>query len=222
MTENLRPPDSISGTDLKLLAETQEYLRSILQKTRPNSLLTSAWDEFYRVYDRLMRRFALARGVQPHDVDDCLQQVWLEVSTRLVRFEHPETRPGLRSWLYVVVRSKASDLLRNRRLRSMKPLDHLQETAEEPRHATADPGEVLDSQWERSLLETFMEEQRTQLSETNWRLLQMRCLEGRPVPEVASELGLTSEQVWYRQHRLMKKLKTAISVFTGQRSDESS
>ena len=70
--------------------------------------------------------------------------------------------------------------------------------------------------------ETFMEEQRAQLSETNWRLLQMRCLEGRSVPEVASELGLTSEQVWYRQHRLMKKLKTAISVFTGQRPSESS
>jgi len=44
----------------------------------------------------------------------------------------------------------------------------------------------------------------------------MRCLEGREVAEVAAELGLSSEQVWYRQRRLMKKLQARVAVFTGQ------
>jgi hypothetical protein len=44
----------------------------------------------------------------------------------------------------------------------------------------------------------------------------MRCLEGRDVPEVAAALGLSSEQVWYRQRRLMKKLQARVAVFTGQ------
>jgi hypothetical protein len=29
-------------------------------------------------------------------------------------------------------------------------------------------------------------------------------------------LGLTSEQVWYRQRRLMRKLQARVAVFTGQ------
>jgi hypothetical protein len=46
--------------------------------------------------------------------------------------------------------------------------------------------------------------------------LRMRCLEGREVPDVAAELGLSSEQVWYRQRRLMRKLQSRVAVFTGQ------
>ena len=75
----------------------------------------------------------------------------------------------------------------------------------------------MEQQWERELLETLLEELRQEITETNWRLLQMRCLEGRDVPDVAAELGLSSEQVWYRQRRLMKKLQARVAVFTGQK-----
>ena len=46
--------------------------------------------------------------------------------------------------------------------------------------------------------------------------LRMRCLEGRDVADVAAELGMTSEQVWYRLHRLMKKLRARAAVFSGE------
>jgi DNA-directed RNA polymerase specialized sigma24 family protein len=62
----------------------------------------------------------------------------------------------------------------------------------------------------------LLEELRQEVTETNWRLLRMRCLEGREVADVAAELGLSSEQVWYRQRRLMKKLQARVAVFTGQ------
>ena len=42
-------------------------------------------------------------------------------------------------------------------------------------------------------------------------VLQMRVLEGRGVDEVATALGLTPEQVWYRQHRLMGRLRELLS-----------
>jgi RNA polymerase sigma factor (sigma-70 family) len=203
-------------TNLVLLGWTQEYLRSLLQQETPDALLTAAWDEFYRVYDGLMRRFAYSRGLSGSDVDDCLQAVWMEVAARFGDFEIPETQGGLRSWLYTLVRSKAGDLLRRRQRRPAESLDTAREVGHEPADREAQPPLVMEQQWERALLETLLEELRQEISETNWRLLQMRCLEGREVPEVAAELGLSSEQVWYRQRRLMKKLKTRVAVFTGQ------
>lgn len=205
-----------SRTNLMLLGWTQEYLRSLLQQQTPDALLTAAWDEFYRVYDVLMRRFAFSRGLTGSDVDDCLQAVWMEVASRFSDFQLPETQAGLRSWLYTLVRSKAGDLLRRRQRRPAESLDAARAVGHEPADREANPPRILEQQWERALLETLLDELRQEISATNWRLLQMRCLEGRDVAEVAAELGLSSEQVWYRQRRLMKKLKARVAVFTGQ------
>jgi RNA polymerase sigma factor (sigma-70 family) len=199
-----------------LVGWAQDYLRSVLQRHTPDALLTAAWDEFYRVYDGLMRRFALSRGLVGSDVDDCLQAVWLEVAARFAEFKHAETHAGLRSWLYLLVRSKASDLLRRRLRQPAESLDASRAVGCEPAEPAADPNRLQEQQWERALLETLLEELRQEISDTNWRLLQMRCLEGREVPDVAAELGLTAQQVWYRQSRLMKKLQARVALFTGQ------
>ena len=179
-------------------------------------MLAAAWDEFYRVYDGLMRRFAIARGLVGSDVDVCLQAVWMEVASRLGSFERPPSQAGLRSWLYMLVRSKAGDLLRRRRRRPAESLDVAREAGHEPADRESDPSRLMEQDWERALLETLLEELREEITEINWRLLRMRCLEGREVPDVAAELGLTSEQVWYRQRRLMRKLQARVAVFTGQ------
>jgi RNA polymerase sigma factor (sigma-70 family) len=205
-----------SETNILLVGWVQEYLRSQLTQNTPDALLTAAWDEFYRVYGDLMRRFAVSRGLSGSDVDDCLQAVWLEVASSFGDFEHPVDHAGLRSWLYMLVRSKAGDLLRKRLRRPAESLDAARELGAEPLDREADPTQLLEKQWERALLETLLEELRKEVSETNWRLLRMRCLEGREVAEVAAELGISSEQVWYRQRRLMKKLRARVAVFTGQ------
>ena len=105
---------SYGTTYLPLLQNTQEYLQAMLRRQAPDSVLVEAWEEFYRVYDGLIRRFILARGMRDADVDDCLQEVWSAVAARLVEFHRPEDRPGLRAWLYALVRSKATDVIRRR------------------------------------------------------------------------------------------------------------
>jgi RNA polymerase sigma factor (sigma-70 family) len=209
-------PEIGGATNVILLGWTQQYLRALVEQETPDSMLAAAWDEFYRVYDGLMRRFAIARGLVGSDVDDCLQAVWMEVASRLGQFERPDSQAGLRSWLYTLVRSKAGDLLRRRQRRPAESLDAAREAGHEPADRESDPGRIIDQDWERALLETLLEELRQEVSDINWRLLRMRCLEGRDVPAVAAELGLTSEQVWYRQRRLMRKLQARVAVFTGQ------
>jgi len=203
-------------TNLVLLGWTQDYLRTLLDQGAPDSVLAVAWDEFYRIYDDLMRRFAVSRGLRGADVDDCLQAVWMEIATALTRFEHPAERPGLRAWLYTLVRCKVCDILSRRARRPAESLDVARQAGIEPVDAGSDPQDALEGHWQKALLGTLLHELRQEVTPMNWRLLQMRFVEGCEVAEVAAELGLSSGEVRYRQRRLVKKLRVRAMALTGE------
>ncbi len=202
-------------TYLPLLQDTQEYLKLLLEDKVPDSLLVVAWENFYRVYDNLIHRFVAAQGVAYSDVDDCVQEVWSEVAARLFEFDRPADQPGLRAWLYALVRSKATNAFRSKARRPAVSLDQQKLAGNEQADTRADPAALFEQQWEQAALESVLEEFYEELSATNARILQMRLIEHRSVDEVASELNLEPQQIHARQHRLMKKLRARVALYTG-------
>jgi RNA polymerase sigma factor (sigma-70 family) len=150
------------------------------------------------------------------DVDDCVQEVWCEVVERLADFQRPPHRPGLRAWLYTLVRSKAADLFRNKTRRPARRLEPADTPAREPRTCESDPAEALEAKWERALLQSVLQQLRREVSELNYRVLHMRLIEDQDVKQVAAELNLSPDQVRYRHHRMKRKLQTRLAVFTGE------
>ncbi len=207
---------SCGTTCVPLLQQTQAYLQTLLRRQAPDSVLAEAWQEFYRVYNKLIRRFAVARGMRHADVDDCVQEVCNAVAAKLTDFKRPEDRPGLRAWLYTLVRSKATDLIRRKGRHAARRLGHQSQAAGEPRGKEPDPADLFERQWESAMLQTALDELRTEVSELNHRVPQMRLLEARGVAEVAAELDIPLAQVRYRQHRTLKKLRARMAVYTGE------
>lgn len=202
-------------TFLPLLHGAQAYLEELLHRKVPDSVVAAAWDDFYRVYDDLIRRFVAAQGVPRCDIDDCVQEVWGEVAARLWEFNRPADRPGLRAWLYSLVRSKATNVFRKRSRLPSESLDERMSGGLEPGDSQADPAVMLEQQWEQTLMDTVIAQLREELSPTNVRLLQMRLIERRRVEEVATELSLEPEQVYARQHRILKKLRARVALYSG-------
>jgi len=204
------------ATNISLLEQTQAYLQAMLQRRAPDTLLSQAWQEFYRVYSDVIRRFVIVHGARGADVDDCVQEVWSAVALRLTDFEHPRDRPGLRAWLYAVVRSKTTDVIRRNVRRPSQNLEACIEKGDEPTSGEPDPAAALERQWEATMVRTAMDELRQQVSETNYRVLEMRTIEGCSEAETAAALDLTSEQVRYRKHRTQRKLQALLAVYRGE------
>lgn len=190
-------------TGAKQLSLVQQYIRISLSRREPDTLLTTAWQDFYRYHAVLIRKLVLSRGLRGTDVDDCVQDVWVEVIQRIPQFVHREERPGLHSWLYTLVRSKAVGLRQNERRRGMEDFGE----TDEPRAREPDPATSCQNKCERDQLERLVAALQSEVSEKNARLLQMRLVENRKVVEVAAELRIKPQQVWYRQHRLLTKLR---------------
>lgn len=202
-------------TNVVLLGWIQEYLRNLLSQGSSDSLVVFAWDEFYRIYDSLLRRFARSRGLTGPDVDDCVQAVWMKIAQRLSDFQRPEDRPGFRSWLYTLVRSESCNLLRQRSARQAISLNAELHPDCEPLQLDTTVEDAMEQEWEQALLVTILRDIRDEVSPINWRLLQMQFQQKSDVEEIARELGLEPQQVRDRQRRLFKKLRQRATALTG-------
>ena len=56
----------------------------------------------------------------------------------------------------------------------------------------------------------------SEVSELNFEIFRLRSLEGICVSEAAEIVGVTPNQVRYRHHRTMKKLKAIASLYLGR------
>ena len=106
--------DPFYSTDPVMILNVQSFLRDRLQRLPSGSELLGDWNRFYESYDRIIRRFAMACGMQDCDIDECSQEVWVAVVHGLKSFELDASRARFRSWLYGIVKNKAADLVRDR------------------------------------------------------------------------------------------------------------
>lgn len=213
--QSIKSKDGVTETCLLLLGNARRYLKALLHDKLPGTVLAAAWDEFYRLYDDLIRRFVISLGVPRSDVDDCVQEVWMEVAARLVEFDRPVDRPGLRAWLYTLVRSKATNVFRKRARLPFESLDARTGIGLEPHDPRSGPTELYERQWKEAVLAGTVARLCEELCATNSHILQMRLIDRRSVKHVASKLDLTPEQVYARQHRILKKLRARIAAYTG-------
>jgi RNA polymerase sigma-70 factor (ECF subfamily) len=156
----------------------------------------SAFGLLYARYSRMVHGILLAR-VPFSDVDDLLQDVFLQALPRLAELRDVSRFPG---WLASIARNRATDFHRR-----AKPTDEFDEQspAAQPEppapstphssHSTAEAHAVLDAI--RTLPDAYREP------------LTLRLVEGMTGPEIAARTGLTHGSVRVNLHRGMLQLR---------------
>ncbi len=196
-----------SGQTLALAAE---YLRNRAAGIDPSPQSLAAWEQFYPWCDATIRRFAgtfRSRGVDP---DDCAQEVWASLLHSFAEFRLDDAKGRFTSWLYTIVRSKATDRIRLAMRRPASALSpEIAATAVSPNH---DPVVICQMHEQRGQLDQALAQLRQRASEQSYRVLHLRCIEGWCVNDVAEELGLTPQQVWVREHRMKRQLRDIIAT----------
>jgi RNA polymerase sigma-70 factor (ECF subfamily) len=174
-----------------------------------------AWNRFYGECDPVIRRFAGRFARRGIDVEECVQDTWVDLVRSLRYFRLDQRRGRFTSWLYSIVRNKAADQIR-RTLR--RPALSLSDAACALPEIDSDPARQVVRADELRALDEALRKLRSRISAISYSVLHLRHLEGRSVRETADALGLTSQQVWTMEHRAKDRLRRMLTIRSVVRS----
>ncbi len=146
----------------------------------------AAFGELYQKYARVVNAVLLAR-VNPSDVPDLLQDVFVQAMQQLPRLREPAAFSG---WLVTIARNRATDHLRRSRPQTELLDVHC---------APGVPAETLGAlRAIRALPDAYRE------------TMLMRLVHGFTGPEIAAVTGMTHESVRVNLSRGMKMLRAQL------------
>jgi RNA polymerase sigma-70 factor, ECF subfamily len=205
------------GTFLRVeLGEEGERVQRIVgyrwsMNTTPVSLLERlrqpgnqpAWDRFVDLYTPLLYHWGRRAGLQEPDVADLVQDVFQILIRKMSVFEYDQDRT-FRGWLRTILLNQWRSNLRRR---TEKPLGngdaHLVVADKE--------SDLIEKEYREYLVARAMHVMKTDFEAATWQACWEHVACGRPVADVAGELGITVNAVYLAKARVLRRLREELA-----------
>lgn len=162
----------------------------------------AAWRDFVALYTPLLYRWARGSGLVEADAADFVQEVFVVLLRELPRFRYDANR-SFRAWLRTVFRHKWAERARRPRL----PSDAAADVAD-----VADPGDgPSDSDYRAHLVRMALGRLRGEFTPATWQAFDEHVRLGRPVADVARDLGTTTNAVYVAKSRVLSRLRLELA-----------
>jgi RNA polymerase sigma-70 factor (ECF subfamily) len=175
---------------------------------------TAAWREFVSRYDPLIRHWCSGLALGADETDEVGQRIWTELAGRMRAFRYDPGRT-FRGWLRRLCRSRALDLLRQRR-REGRVVTNLTEewtTASRLAYSNADAWDEEDVNDDTTLVRLQREAEqaqaavRKQVKPQTWEIFWRIGVEDRTVRETAEAFGMTYVATYRAHARVTQMLR---------------
>jgi len=195
--------------------------------TRPSLLFrvrewsdAASWEEFHRLYRRLIYGRARRAGLSHADAEDVAQDVFKRVAETIREFDTDPERGSFRGWLMKLTHWRIADKFRSRRPfdpPANDPADSAARTvAVEDVPAPAIDEDEWDREWQQHLLAAAAERLARQVNPLHYQVFDLRVLQQWPLLRVTRELRVSPASVYVICHRLKKRLKTEVELLRKQ------
>jgi RNA polymerase sigma-70 factor (ECF subfamily) len=189
-------------------------------QTRPSLLLRLrgerdelAWAEFFAIYEPLVFRLMLRRGLQESDARDTTQQVLLRISGAIKRYQPDGADASFRRWLFRVARNVVVTFLKQQS-RQPELLDDRQ-VAElfDAKLSVGSESDLFDHEYCQQVLVWATEQVRREFRDTTWKAFVETSINRRPIAEVAAQLSLSPGSVYVARSRIIARLRMKVEEF---------
>jgi RNA polymerase sigma factor (sigma-70 family) len=196
--------------------------------TRPSLLFrvrewsdSASWEEFHRLYRRLIYGRARRAGLSHADAEDVAQDVFKRVAETIREFDTNPERGSFRGWLMKLTHWRIADKFKSRqefgatRDRLDEPTGAVPEDVENVAAPTADEDE-WDREWQQHLLAAAAERLARQVKPLHFQVFDLYVLQQWPLLRVTKELRVSPASVYVIGHRLKARLKAEVEKLQRQ------
>jgi RNA polymerase sigma factor (sigma-70 family) len=170
-----------------------------------------AWTEFVEIYEPLIYRLAVGKGLQHADAEDLCQDVLRAVSSAIERWDPDPAKGSFRGWLFRIARNLVVNFLSGqaRQARGSGRSSVLELLQERP---AADPQAEAEyaAEFKRRTFQWAAERVKNEFTNTTWQAFWKTGVENRSIALVAGELGLSEGAVYIARSRVLARLRQRV------------
>ena len=185
----------------------------------------SDWAQFVEMYEPVIRAFIAAEGLQPADVDDAVQNVFMRLVGIMRRDGYDRSRGRFRTYLRTIMRRVLIDRFRREAADPTLQHEPFDEDEIQADSSLPHPGAPLppdaaaafEAKWNKARFNALLNHVFTQtaLSDQSREIYRVYALEEGDAQEVARRFGVTPEvvrQVKSRVNRMIAALARRLSA----------
>ena len=181
-----------------------------------------AWEEFVEIYQPLVYRLAIRKGLQPADALDTTQEVLTRVAKAINRWNPDPEKGTFRGWLSTITRNLVVEFLR---VKNRRPLTSDNSAIDEFIRSAPDKSQeslAFELEEKRQIFAWAAEKIRGEFKPGTWQAFWKTAVENVPVAAVAAKLEMTKGAVYIARSRVMAKLKSQIQQYVSNESTDAS
>lgn len=168
-----------------------------------------SWDEFHRLYRRLVHARAVRAGLAHADAEEVVQDVFGRVAETIGDFEHDPKRGSFRGWLMQLTQWRIADKFRQ--LRRGPGAPEVGTAAIEQLPAPAAEAEEWEREWQAQIFAAALEHVAPRVQPQHFQVFDLYSRQGWPVLKVSAQFGLNPASVYLVSHRVTKLVKAEVA-----------
>jgi RNA polymerase sigma-70 factor (ECF subfamily) len=194
-------------------------------QTRPsllNRLKTGddaeSWQEFYRVYGKLARDFAIQAGLTDTEADEVVQETAIAMARHLPQYRYDPKVCRFKTWLLNQTSWRIKDQIKKHKKETASMQGGLSEHCNDdtartatinrvPDPAAADFDALFEAQWRKNLFAAALERVKQKFSLKQFQIFDLLVLQEWPARDVARSLAVTLASVYVTKHRISAAIK---------------
>lgn len=192
------------------IPETRASL--VLRVKDPND--QQAWDEFVQLYQPVVYRVGLSRGLQEADAHDLVQTVFVAIAGAIGKWTPQDPKIKFRHWLLRIAKNATINALTRRPAdQAHAAIGDLLEEIEAPDQAS---DSLIELEYRRELFIRASEMVRSDFSPDTWKAFELTAIQGLSKEQAARELGKSIGTVYAARSRIIRRLSETVAELEEQ------
>jgi RNA polymerase sigma-70 factor (ECF subfamily) len=183
----------------------------------------ASWEEFHRLYRRLIYGRARRAGLSHPDAEEVAQDVFKRVAETIQDFEHDPDRGSFRGWLMKLTHWRITDKFQSLQKLAVQNSPPRSDRTSGTGTATIDQvpapddeEDAWDREWQEHVLAAAIDRVSRQVKPRHFQVFELYVRQNWPALKVSRQLGINPAAIYMISHRLQKQLKGEVQKLQEQ------